>query len=93
MKSKAVIGFKPEQNFEERFSKLVEDLGVRRGELAETAVLCGLEEAVQKIADEKKATAKRLEKKSLARRVVEMVRGAGIEPATPTVSRMEPAFC
>lgn len=88
MKSKSVIGFKPEQNFGEEFNKLVEELGVTKGELAEQAVLRGLEAAVQDIAQKRKNTARRLEKRGLARRVLEMVRGTGFEPVTPTVSRM-----
>lgn len=92
MKSRAVIGFKPEQKFEQEFSRLVEDLGVKRGELAEQAVLRGLEAAVQDIAHKKLCAAKRLEKKTLARRVVEMVRGVGIEPTAPTVSRLGELF-
>jgi hypothetical protein len=75
------IGFRLEREFAPTFDSYVVALGVKETELARAAFRYGFKAAVEEI-----TKAKQKEAESLLIRL-KMVRGKGLEPLTPTVSR------
>ena len=74
-----VVGFRVDGEFAEAFAAHKNALGVSESELARRSALAGFKIAVQEIMAERRKAVNLLKTK--------MVRGAGFEPATPTVSR------
>lgn len=82
MKSK-LIGFREKEDQAEKLIRIAEGLGIDLSDLIRRSVAHGLNPALREIEKERKEGLNQVRK---------MVRGAGIEPATPTVSRFMQAF-
>lgn len=82
--SKKNVGFRIESDLADELEKLAESIDVSASDLIRRALNHGIKPAIQEIAEERKQGAKQ---------ALKLVRDAGFEPATPTVSTIwSPSF-